>query len=390
MEIETYPVEKKKLSPVDILPPTPGGGALGHDPFEGIAEPDPYLERLDGLELRSATAPGSPGARNLRFPSEPPAPLRRGDPPAERSRRRAPAAPARLLRRRPSTTPPLGEIELPEPQGWLDRLIGEDERRRLAALGHLIEGEAAFDRYGFSPETARRAFPLFHALYRFYFRVRSQGHNHIPVEGPVVLAANHGGLLPFDAAMGVIDILLHTNPTRLARAIVDRWAGSLPWINIFFARVGQVIGTRKNFADLLGDEQLVMVFPEGIDGIRKPITQRHWLQRFRVGFVEQALRSRAPIVPMAFIGSEDQAPILYDVKPLARWLGLPVAPITPTFPWLGPMGLLPYPVSYRIVYGEPLHFHERFGPEGADDARLVRYLANQVRCEVQLLVDRNC
>jgi len=389
MEIETHPVEKKKLSPEDILPPTPGGGALGRSPFEEIAEPHPFLERLDGLELRSATAPGRPGARNLRFASEPRAPLRRGDPPAERSRRRATAAPARLPRRRPSTTPPLGEIELPEPQGWLDRLIGEDERCRLAALGHLVEGEVAFDRYGFSPETARRAFPLFHALYRFYFRVRSQGHNHIPVEGPAVLAANHGGLLPFDAAMGVVDILLHTNPTRLARAIVDRWAGSLPWVNIFFARVGQVIDTRKNFADLLGDEQLVMVFPEGIDGIRKPITQRHWLQRFRVGFVEQALRSRAPIVPMAFIGSEDQAPILYDVKPLARWLGLPVAPITPTFPWLGPMGLLPYPVSYRIVYGEPLYFHERFGPEGAEDPRLVRYLANQVRRRVQLLVDRN-
>ena len=133
-----------------------------------------------------------------------------------------------------------------------------------------------------------------------------------------------------------------------------------------------------------------MVFPEGIDGIRKPVTQRHWLQRFRVGFVEQALRSGAPIVPMAFIGSEDQAPILYDVKPLARWLGLPVAPITPTFPWIGPLGLLPYPVSYRIVYGQPLHFHERFGPDAADDARLVRHLADQVRSRIQLLVDRNC
>ena len=92
---------------------------------------------------------------------------------------------------------------------------------------------------------------------------------------------------------------------------------------------------------------------------------------------------------MAVIGSDDQAPILYDAKSLARRLGLPVLPVTPTFPLLGPLGLLPYPVSYRIVYGEPLRFHERFGPEGANDARLVRYLANQVRREVQRLVDRN-
>ena len=150
-----------------------------------------------------------------------------------------------------------------------------------------------------------------------------------------------------------------------------------------------MIGTRENFADLLDDGQLVLVFPEGVEGIRKTITQRYRLQRFRVGFIEQSLRAQAPIVPVAFIGSDDQTPILYDLKPLARRLGLPVAPITPTFPWFGPLGLLPYPVSYRIVYGEPLCFHERFGPEGADDTRLVRYLANQVRRSVQLLVDRS-
>jgi 1-acyl-sn-glycerol-3-phosphate acyltransferase len=126
-----------------------------------------------------------------------------------------------------------------------------------------------------------------------------------------------------------------------------------------------------------------------MDGARKPVTQRYRLQHFRVGFIEQALRARAPIVPVAFIGSDDQTPILYDLKPVAKRLGLPVAPITPTFPLLGPMGLLPYPVSYRIVYGEPLRFHERFGPEGADDARLVRTLANQVRRSVQVLIDRN-
>ena len=150
-----------------------------------------------------------------------------------------------------------------------------------------------------------------------------------------------------------------------------------------------MIGTRENFADLLDDGQLVLVFPEGMEGVRKPITQRYRLQGFRVGFVEQALRARAPIVPIAIVGSDDQAPILYDVAPVARALGLPFLPITPTFPWLGPLGLLPYPVRYRIVYGEPLLFHERFGPEGADDARLVQYLARQVRSEVQRLVDRN-
>jgi 1-acyl-sn-glycerol-3-phosphate acyltransferase len=189
--------------------------------------------------------------------------------------------------------------------------------------------------------------------------------------------------------MLVMDVMLSTDPPRLPRAIVDHWAGSLPFVNVFFARVGQVIGTRENFADLLADDQLVLVFPEGMDGVRKLVTQRYRLQGFHVGFVEQALRAEAPVVPTAVIGSDDQAPILFDLKPLARALGLPMLPITPTFPLLGPLGLVPYPVPYRIVYGEPLRFHERYGPDDADDPQLVRYLARIVRKEVQALIDRN-
>ena len=359
----------------DLLPGRRSGSALGRDPFAEEAVIDPFLERLEqGWVVRSTRPP----VRPPRSQDSGPAPA--GEPGVP---------PVRLRRARRSATPQISEVELERAQDWVDRVLGEDERRRLTALFHLVEGETPFDRFGFSPRAARLAFPFFYAIYKLYFRVRSHGHEHLPTEGPVVLAANHGGLLPFDGAMGVLDVMLHTDPPRLPRAIVDRWAGALPWINVFYARVGQVVGTRENFSDLLDDDQMVLVFPEGIEGIRKTVTQRYRLQRFRVGFVEQALRSRAPIVPMAFLGSDDQTPILYDVKPLARQLGLPVAPITPTFPLLGPLGLLPYPVRYRIVYGEPLCFHERFGPEGAHDARLVRYLANQVRRAVQVLVDRN-
>ena len=377
-------VEAPRVRDFDLLalladpPAAHEGPALGSDPFAEPVGPDPLRVRLDLLERGwSARRAARPLAAVARAPQRP------EPPPAEPTP--LPRAP---LRRRAPVLPTLGEIELPEAQG-LERFLGEDVRRVLAALSHLVEGEGPYDRFGFSPDVTRRAFPIFHALYRGWFRVQSQGHAHVPETGPALLVSNHAGLLPFDAAMTVIDLALHTDPPRLARAIVDRWAGTLPWVNVFYARVGQVIGTRENFADLLDEGQLVLVFPEGVDGIRKTVAQRYRLQAFRVGFIEQALRSRAPIVPMAVIGSDDQTPVLFDVKPLARWLGLPAAPITPTFPWLGPLGLLPYPVRYRIVYGEPLRFHERFGPEGADDARLVRYLANQVRRAVQQLIDRN-
>lgn len=360
--------------PGPLLLPPEEASRLGRDPFEEPVARDPLLDRLEHLERgRPETRPVlQPVTRPLGVPE-----------------RKRPQVEPRPLRRRHAVVPALTEIELPAPEGVVDRLLGEQPRRVLAALSHLVDGEGPYDRFGFSPEAIRNAFPLFHALYRAWFRVKSEGHDHLPANGPAILAANHGGLLPFDGAMTILDVALHTDPPRLARAILDRWAGTLPWVNVFYARVGQVIGTRENFRDLLDDGQLVLVFPEGIEGIRKTITQRHRLQAFRVGFVEQALRARAPIIPTAIIGSDNQAPILYDVKPLARWLGLPVAPITPTFPLLGPAGLLPYPVPYRIVYGEPIDFHTRFGPEGADDARLVRHLANQVRRSVQRLVDRS-
>jgi 1-acyl-sn-glycerol-3-phosphate acyltransferase len=373
--------EETAYEPERMAPPG-ASGALGRDPFAEEAEGDPPLERwLDALEG------GRTRAAVPRRGADRPAPERRGRPSTVRD---GPAATATLrpARRRWATTPSLSEIDLPDAEDLLDRLLGEDDRRRIAALSHLAPNDVPFDRFGFSPKIIRRTFPLAYALYRLYFRVRSEGHEHIPARGPVVLATNHGGLLPFDGAMAIVDVALHTDPPRLARSIVDRWAGTLPWINVFFARVGQVIGTRENFASLLDEGQIVLVFPEGMNGIRKTVTQRHRVQPFHVGFVEQALRCRTPIVPMAIIGSDDQAPILYDVQPLARLLGLPVAPITPTFPWFGPLGLLPYPVSYRIVYGEPLHFQERFDPEGAEDSRLVRHLANRVRRAVQELVDR--
>lgn len=285
-------------------------------------------------------------------------------------------------------TPALAEVEPPPIEDWADRLLDEQTRRRVAALGHLLEGEAGFDRFGLSVDTLRRALPIFLALHRHYFRVRSRGIELIP-EGPVVMAANHGGLLPFDGAMVVVDLFLQTDPPRLARTILDHFAGRLPWVNVFFARVGQIVGTSENFADLLDQGQLVLVFPEGMEGIKKNAWERYRLQRFHVGFVEQALRTRAPIVPTAVIGSDDQAPILFDLKPLARLVGLPFAPVTPTFPLLGPLGLLPYPVRYEIVYGEPMDFHERFGPEDADDPRLVHFLAKQVRSRIQQLIDQN-
>jgi len=378
---ETNPIAEQSIVAPDPISPEKNFRALGHDPFSEIIETDPFGQRLDWLTRHDSEQPWK--RRNARLRT-----VRDHD--RLKPSRRHDNAPSTATRQpRWATTPRLSDVDLPAPTGWLERLLGEHERRVLGAFSSLVEGDMPYDRYGFSPDVCKRAFPIVHVLYRRYFRVKSVGHEHIPREGPAILAANHGGLLPFDAVMGIVDVALHSDPPRLTRAIVDLWAGSLPWINVLYARLGQVIGTRENFSDLLSNGQLVLVFPEGIEGIRKTVSHRYTLQEFRVGFIEQALHERVPIIPVAIIGSADQAPILYDIKPLARRLGLPVAPITPTFPWLGPLGLLPYPVSYKIVYGQPMEFFRSYSPEDANDPALVSDLAEQVRRTVQALIDEN-
>lgn len=353
--------------------------ALGRDPFEELGTPDRSATHFEntGFEPEPTTEP--------RFAQPTP---ERHDPEIDPSGANVDPAPHEPEIPRAQTAGESAPRAATEgATGWLDALLGERDGDLQEAFERLVEADTGYDRYGFSPAVARQSFPIFQALYRYYFRVKSEGHEHLPDEGAAILCANHGGLLPFDAAMGIVDVALHMDPPRLVRSIVDRWVGTLPWVNIFYARVGQVIGTRKNFADLLQDDQLVLVFPEGLDGIRKTIRQRYRLQEFRMGFMAQALRNATPIIPVAFVGNDDQMPILYDIKPLARRLGIPVAPITPTFPLLGPLGLIPYPVSYKIVYGEPLRFHERFGPEAADDKKLVATLARQVQEHLQELLD---
>ena len=355
----------------------PAGGprrALGRDPLEEAGGPDPLLERLPAARGGG----GSLRAPAQRTPRRRPSGTGSGRPAAER---RSSGTPFRA--------PPRDPLDAqPETGSVLGRLSGVD-RRRWDALSHLVEDERSYDAFGLSPEALRKALPAVHALYRYWFRVRSEGHEHIPVDGPAILAANHGGLLPFDGAMGILDVFLNTDPPRLPRALVDRFAGRLPFVNVLFARLGQVTASRENFRDLLAREQLVWIFPEGIEGIRKPVAQRYRLQHFHEGFAEEALRARVPIVPVAILGAEDQAPVLYDMQPLARRLGLPAAPITPTFPWLGPLGLLPYPVRYRILYGPVFHPAEHFGPEAAEDPRAVAALATRIRSTIQHMVDRN-
>jgi 1-acyl-sn-glycerol-3-phosphate acyltransferase len=263
-------------------------------------------------------------------------------------------------------------------------------RDATEAIVRRLQGEYSEDEWGFDEEFAEAVFPLFDFLYSVWWRVVAEGATNVPAHGRALLVSNHAGsLFPFDASM-ITMALMKTHPLpRWPRFMVLDWAFVLPFLSAFMRRVGGVPASPHNATRLLRQDQLVMVFPEGIKGTGKAFSDRYRLQRFgRGGFVELALRTGAPIVPVAVVGSEEIYPKLGESRTLARVTGAPFVPITPTFPWLGALGLIPLPSRWRIEFCEPLDL-SAYPPEAADDRRIVFDISERVRETIQEKVYEN-
>lgn len=242
--------------------------------------------------------------------------------------------------------------------------------------------EYGFDAYGMSPFWMRRLFLPSVLLYRYYFRVEVFGIERIPA-GRALVVANHAGQLPFDGAMLATALLLEAEPPRVARAMGEYWISKLPWISVAAARAGALVGTPRNCTHMLENDECVLVFPEGVAGMNKLFSQRYQLQRFQKGFMRLALETDTPIVPVAIVGSEEQQPGLANWSGLGRMLGMPALPITLTFPWLGPLGLLPLPVKYRIYFGEP----RRFDGDPSEENSTIETKVNEVKTEISSMLE---
>ena len=260
----------------------------------------------------------------------------------------------------------------------LDREITERLRRiptRLNAYG--------YDAWGFHPATARRALLVTALFYKYWFRVQTHGIERMP-PGRVLLISNHAGQIAIDAAMIATACMLEAEPPRIVRGMGEYWLPTVPWVNIAMVRTGSVVGTRKNCIDLLEQDEAVIAFPEGIRGMNKLIWERYQLQEFGQGFMRLALETRTPIVPIAVVGSEEQAPAIANVMPLARLMRMPAFPVTITWPWLGPLGMVPLPVKYNIYFGEPMWF------EGnpSDEDEVIGEKVDQVKAVIQDMLAR--
>jgi 1-acyl-sn-glycerol-3-phosphate acyltransferase len=244
------------------------------------------------------------------------------------------------------------------------------------------------DDFGRDPRATARWEWLFEFLYTRWFRVEASGLEHIPRTGRALLVANHAGSLPYDSAM-VMHAVRRDHPTRRdVRPLVEDAVFHLPFLGPIMNRIGGVRADPENAERLLAKGELVAVFPEGEKGMGKLWRDRYRLQRFgRGGFVKLALRTGAPIIPVAVVGAEEAAPMLGKVTWFARNIGIPWIPVTPTFPWLGPAGLLPLPSKWFVQFGEPIDLGAAHDPSAAEDRLLVNRIADQIRTQIQQMVE---
>ena len=249
-----------------------------------------------------------------------------------------------------------------------------------------LTGEYETDEWGLDREYLNAVLPFFDFMYKRYWRVEMSGLENIPDSGRALLVVNHSGQLPWDGSMVGTGILRHHPAQRLVRTLYASWFPTLPIISDIFVKCGQVLATEDNGLRLLEQDELVAVYPEGYKGVGKLFKDRYRLARFgRGGFVRMALKTGAPMLPVAVVGAEETYISLGKSSLMAKLTGFPYFPISPTWPWLGLLGFIPIPTKWYIDIGEPIPT-DGDGPSAAADLVRVSQLTDQVRNVVQEMI----
>lgn len=248
-------------------------------------------------------------------------------------------------------------------------------------------GDYETDDFGFDQEFFESCIPVTRFLYEKWWRVDVSGLENVPDDKRSLIVANHSGILPFDGSMISQAIWSHHRSPRPVRWLYLKWFSSLPFVSILLSRAGGAMACPENGERLLEQDRLVGVFPEGLKGVGKLFKDRYKLARFgRGGFIKMAMRTRAPIIPVSVVGAEEIYPALTYLEFISKPLGMPMFPITPTFPWLGLLGLIPLPSKWSIHFGTPIRFNEN-APAKVDDFLILSLLTEKVRGQIQSQID---
>ncbi len=305
-----------------------------------------------------------------------------------------PSPPARLDKE-PGTAAPRRRVRVAVPEPDLSIVRAEQAAAEHETEGVLdfvrrrLSGDYAVDEFGFDPEfTDRVLLNLMRPLYTSWFRVETTGLENVPSDSAALVVANHSGTIAMDAVMTQVALHDEHPAHRHLRMLGANLVFQTPVVADIARKAGHTLACHPDAERLLSAGELVGVWPEGFKGIGKPFSQRYKLQRFgRGGFVAAAIRTGAPIIPTAIVGAEETYPMIGNASLIARLLGLPYFPITPTFPWLGPLGLVPLPSKWLIHFGEPIPT-DSYPPGSADDPMVVFNLTDQVREQIQQSIYR--
>ena len=337
----------------------------------------------------------SSAARNLAPAAKKPAPRAAPKKPAvkkpsaKKPVAEAPTAPTGATTSGPAA-PPASGIPVGD---WLSAahtaardVFGDDWERRLAELMAFVrrrlEGDYEVDDYGFDRELTERFFmAALRPIAEKWFRLEVRGLENIPAEGGALVVSNHSGTVPLDGLMTMLAV--HDNAHRFLRPLGADLVFKMPLISSLARKGGATLACIEDAERMLSGGDLVGVWPEGFKGIGKPFSERYRLQRFgRGGFVSAALRTGVPIIPLSVVGAEEIYPLVGNVPSLARLLGVPYIPITPFFPWLGPLGMVPLPSKWILEFGEPIRT-DSYDAAEAEDPMLVFNVTDQVRETIQ-------
>ena len=270
----------------------------------------------------------------------------------------------------------------------INDLLNAGSARQLLADWLMRDRSEAVDDFGMDLLFADKWRPLFEFLYRHWWRVETVGMENVPDQGGALIVANHSGTLPYDGAMIMYAVRYDHPANRDVRPLIEDFIFHFPYLGVFLNRVGCVRACQDNAERLLRQGQVAAVFPEGVQGIGKLYRHRYQLQRFgRGGFIRLAFKTDTPIIPAAVVGAEEIHPMMAKVTWLTTSLGIPYMPVTPTFPWLGPLGAVPFPSKWHIRFGEPIDLVSQYGAHGGDDRLLVGRLTERVRSSIQGMVD---
>jgi 1-acyl-sn-glycerol-3-phosphate acyltransferase len=265
-------------------------------------------------------------------------------------------------------------------------LFGDNWEPRLAEflafLRRRLTGDYTVDDYGFDQEvTERFLLTALRPIAQKWFRVEVRGAENIPAEGGALVVSNHSGTLPVDGLVTAVTVRDHSG--RFLRPLGADLVFRLPFVSDLARKGGATLASNDDAERMLRGGELVGVWPEGFKGIGKPFSERYKLQRFgRGGFVSAAIRTGVPIIPTSVVGAEEIYPLVGNIPSLARLLGIPYLPITPLFPWLGPLGLVPLPSKWLIEFGDPIRTDD-YDVGAADDPMLVFNVTDQVRESIQ-------